>query len=77
VGFDEVSLETITLLSPPASAADVAVGFCTGTPLRAAIESRADLVTTTEQVAGAMQGLLGSAPVAARMTAHVVQATSR
>ena len=75
-GFDEVSLETITLRSPPASAADVAVGFCTGTPLRAAIEARADLASTTEQVADVMQGLLGTDPVTARMTAHVIQTTS-
>jgi ubiquinone/menaquinone biosynthesis C-methylase UbiE len=75
-GFEEVSLETITLRSPPASAADVAVGFCTGTPLRAAIEARADLASTTEQVADVMQGLLGTDPVTARMTAHVIQTTS-
>jgi SAM-dependent methyltransferase len=75
-GFDEVSLDTITLHSPPASAADVAVGFCTGTPLRTAIEARADLAATTEQVADAMQDLLGTDPVTGRMTAHVIQATS-
>jgi ubiquinone/menaquinone biosynthesis C-methylase UbiE len=75
-GFSDVRLETITLQSPPADAADVARGFCTGTPLRAAIEARAELTAATEQVAEHMRGLLGASPVTGRMTAHVVQATS-
>jgi ubiquinone/menaquinone biosynthesis C-methylase UbiE len=75
-GFDDVRLETITLTSPPATAADVAVGFCTGTPLRAEIEARGDLGPTTERIVDLMQSLMGTAPVTARMTAHVIQARS-
>ena len=40
-------IETVTLEGHAASAADVATGFCRGTPLRAAIEARGDLDHTT------------------------------
>jgi SAM-dependent methyltransferase len=71
-GMSPSVIETITLEGRAASAADVATGFCTGTPLRAEIEQRADLGTVTELVAAEMTTRLGSGPVAAPMTAHVV-----
>ena len=55
--------------------ADLATGYCTGTPLRAEIESRGDLDATTSVVARAMQARLGTDPVVGRMTAYVFDAT--
>jgi SAM-dependent methyltransferase len=76
-GFSDIRLDTITLTSPPAVAADVASGFCLGTPLRAEIQRRADLMSTTKRIAGLVQEKMGAGPVTGRMTAHVVQARSR
>ncbi len=68
------SAETVTLEGHAASAADIAIGFCTGTPLRMAIESRGDLAATTAVVSAEMTKLLGPGPVTARMTAYVIEA---
>lgn len=71
------SLETVTLVGHAASAADVATGFCSGTPLRGEIEARGDLSATTRSVASEMTARLGEGPVSAPMTAHIVQARPR
>ncbi|PVZ04948.1 methyltransferase family protein [Actinomycetospora cinnamomea] len=73
-GLEVESVETVTLEGRAASAADVATGFCTGTPLRGEIEARGDLDETTRLVAAHMTAVLGEGPVSAAMTAHVVQA---
>jgi SAM-dependent methyltransferase len=73
-GLESVSAETVTLEGHADSAADVALGFCTGTPLRSAIQARADLAATTDLVTDEMTARLGVGPVSARMTAHVVEA---
>jgi SAM-dependent methyltransferase len=73
-GFTDVALETITCTGHASSAADIAVGFCTGSPVRADIESRGDLVATTALVEGVVAGILGSGPITADMVAHVVTA---
>ena len=73
-GFEVRSLETVTLEGRAASAADIATGFCTGTPLRPAIEARADLTATVGIVAREMESRLGAGEVTGRMTAHVVEA---
>jgi SAM-dependent methyltransferase len=76
-GFDGVSVETITLEGDASSATDIAVGFCTGTPIRAEIEARgADLGAVTAAVAETMEARLGAGPVTGRMTAHVIAATA-
>jgi ubiquinone/menaquinone biosynthesis C-methylase UbiE len=75
-GFEDVGVETITLVGRAASAGDVATGFCTGTPLRPAIEARADLPATTAAVAKVMESRLGSGEVSSRMVAHVFDASS-
>jgi SAM-dependent methyltransferase len=67
-------VETVTLEGHAPSAADVATGFCTGTPLRGEIEARGDLSATTRLVCSEMTTRLGEGPVSAPMTAHVVQA---
>jgi SAM-dependent methyltransferase len=67
--------ESVTLEGRSASAADLALGYCTGTPLRAEIEARADLAVTTRVVANEMENRLGRGTVRGHMTAHVFEAT--
>jgi SAM-dependent methyltransferase len=74
-GLVPVGVETVTLEGRAAAAGDIATGFCTGTPLRPAIEARADLAATTAVVTEEMEARLGSGPVTGRMTAHVIEAT--
>jgi ubiquinone/menaquinone biosynthesis C-methylase UbiE len=75
-GFTSVSVETITLVGRAASAGDIATGFCTGTPIRAAIEARGrDVPATVAAVADVMEARLGSGEVSARMVAHVFEAS--
>jgi SAM-dependent methyltransferase len=73
-GLECASATPVTLVGHAASAADVAVGFCTGTPLRAAIEARGDLAAYTARVADQMTARLGPGPVTAKMTAYVIEA---
>jgi SAM-dependent methyltransferase len=73
-GLERVSATSVMLEGRASSAADVATGYCTGTPLRAAIEARGDLATCTALVAGQMTARLGPGPVTATMTAYVIEA---
>jgi SAM-dependent methyltransferase len=73
-GLSRVSVETVTLEGQAGSAADIATGFCTGTPLRMAIESRGDLAGSTTVISEEMTSLLGAGPITAEMTAYVVEA---
>jgi len=68
-------MATVTVAGHAASARDVAVGFCLGTPVRAAIEQRDDLDQAIEVVAEAMEERLGTGPVIGHMTAYVVAAS--
>jgi SAM-dependent methyltransferase len=76
-GLEAVAVESVTLEGHATSVADVVAGFCTGTPLRAAIEARADLAATMSIVSEEMVRQLGSGPVTARMTAHVFEARAK
>ena len=76
-GLGCVSAEPVTLDGRSGSAADVAAGFCTGTPLRMAIEDRGDLMAATAAVAEEMRARLGDGPVTAKMTAYVIEAQPR
>jgi SAM-dependent methyltransferase len=73
-GYQVDLVETVMLEGHAASAADVATGFCTGTPLRGEILARSDLDATTSTMRTEMTALLGDGPVSARMSAHVVLA---
>jgi SAM-dependent methyltransferase len=73
-GLRCVALESVTLEGRAGSVADVARGFCTGTPLRAEIQARGDLGAATARIAQEMESMLGAGPVVGRMTAHVVEA---
>jgi hypothetical protein len=69
------SVTPVTLEGTTASAADLATGYCEGTPLLAEIAARGDLATATAAVAEEMTALLGDGPVTGAMTAHVLEAT--
>lgn len=71
-GLGSVTVEPVELSGTATSARDVAVGLCTGSPLRAALEARGDLSGTTELVATSTEALLGAGPVTAIMRAYVV-----
>ena len=69
------SITPVTLEGTTASAADLAAGYCGGTPLLAEISARGDLATATAAVAEELTALLGEGPVTGAMTAHVLEAT--
>jgi SAM-dependent methyltransferase len=73
-GLDSVSAEAVTLEGQAGSAADIATGYCTGTPLRMAIESRGDLAEHTAAISEELTSLLGADPISAHMTAYVFEA---
>ena len=73
-GLRCVAVESVTLDGHAASAADLAAGYCAGTPLRTEIAARGDLAAMTAAVAREMTARLGEGPVSATMTAHVVEA---
>ena len=68
------SVTPVTLEGTTASAADLAAGYCGGTPLLAEISARADLATATAAVSEELTALLGEGPVTGAMTAHVLAA---
>jgi len=74
-GFGRVAATTVTLEGLAPSAAELAVGYCTGTPLRAAIEQRGDLATATDAVVANFVAAVGPGPITGRMTAYVVEAS--
>jgi len=66
---DEVTLDGVA-----ASAASVATGFLTGTPVSAALEARPDARSIRASVTQRMTDRLGAGPVTAAMTATVYMA---
>jgi SAM-dependent methyltransferase len=76
-GFGDVHVETVELHCTGRSTADLARGYCRGTPLRAEIEGRGDLEATTRAVAAALEREFGPGPVVGRMAALVVSADTR
>jgi SAM-dependent methyltransferase len=74
VGFHVREAITVALSGHADSAAGLATGFCYGTPLRMAIEQRGDLDASAAIVSAEMTASLGSGPVSAPLTAHVVTA---
>ena len=76
-GLRCISIEPVTLEGHAASAADLAAGYCTGTPIRAEIEARGDLATATAAVAREMEQRLGAGAITRDMTAYVVEAVDK
>lgn len=76
-GLRVVEVEQLVLESPPVSAADIAVGYCFGTPLRSEIEARGgDFEAVVGAIASEIDTRLGASVVTGRMQAHVVTGTS-
>jgi SAM-dependent methyltransferase len=73
-GFTEVEVETVTRTGHAPSAADLAVGYCTGSPVRAGLVDRGDLPALTAEIAAAFTDLVGPGPLRCAMSAHVVTA---
>lgn len=75
-GFAAPAIDTVTLDAGPFPAADLALGFCQGTPLRHDIEQRAPggLAETTEAVAQALRARFGEGKIASTIQAHVIVA---
>jgi SAM-dependent methyltransferase len=73
-GLRCVAVESVTLEGRAGSAAEVALGYCTGTPLRAEIEARADLAAMTAVIAQEMEARLGTGEVRGLMTANIFEA---
>lgn len=76
-GFTDAIYTTIDLPYAAASAHDVVVGYCLGTPLRSEIEMRAPRETerVTQAATAALQRRFGAGPIEATMRAHVVSAS--
>ncbi len=73
-GLTDVALDRVVLRSTAASAADLARGFCLGTPLRFALEERGSLEDLTRAVAEEMTARLGTGAVAGELAAYVASA---
>jgi SAM-dependent methyltransferase len=75
-GFADVTVTAVTLRGEAPSAASLAAGYCTGTPLRAQLADRGDVDALTASVARHLEAILGDGPVAAEMTAYVAEAVT-
>jgi len=76
-GLRVVDVELVELESPPAAPADIAAGYCLGTPLRSEIEARGvDVDAVVAAIAEEIEARLGPAPVTGRMQAYIVIASS-
>lgn len=73
-GFPHVDVEAVTCEGRAGSAYALAVGYCSGTPLRAAIEARADLQSTTATIAKRLESRFGTGEVTGSMTGYVFEA---
>ncbi len=77
-GFGQAEVETVTLQSPAASAADAAKALCMGTPIRAEIETQrpGGLEAVVAAVAEALAREFGAGPFVSRAQALVVTTTA-
>jgi len=73
-GFASISAEAVDGTSRAASAREVAVAYCQGTPLRNEIETRdaSRLAEATAVASDAIASRFGRAPVDGKIQAHVV-----
>jgi SAM-dependent methyltransferase len=76
-GFTDAIYTAVELPYAAASAGDIAVGYCLGTPLRLEIEARApgeaELVTLA--AVAALERRFGTGPIVTTMRAHIVAAS--
>ncbi|MGW1863624.1 class I SAM-dependent methyltransferase, partial [Streptomyces collinus] len=75
-GFAVEDEQELTLQGRAASTADLATGYLTGTPLRAAVEERGDGPDVRATIIEEMTARLGPGPATAPMTAYVFRAAA-
>ncbi|MFH7594539.1 class I SAM-dependent methyltransferase [Streptomyces racemochromogenes] len=75
-GFAVEEQRELTLRGRSESIADLATGYLTGTPVRAAVEERGDGEAVRATVIEEMTARLGPGPVTAPMTAYVFRAAA-
>lgn len=77
-GFTDIGIETVTLRSRAATAADPATGFCQGTPMRLEIEARdaGRLYEVTDLAAQAIARHFADGPIDGKIQAHVITAVA-
>ncbi|GGQ17670.1 class I SAM-dependent methyltransferase [Streptomyces pseudogriseolus] len=75
-GFAVEDGQELTLQGRAESIADLAAGYLMGTPVRAAVEERADAPAVRATVVEEMAARLGPEPVTAPMTAYVFRAAA-
>jgi SAM-dependent methyltransferase len=75
-GFADVAVERIRLEGRADAAADIARGFCTGTPLHAELERRGSVESAGAAIAAEMTALLGAGPMWGEMAALVATAVA-
>jgi ubiquinone/menaquinone biosynthesis C-methylase UbiE len=75
-GFTEAIYTTVELPFAAASAADVAAGYCLGTPLRMELEARTggDIEPILQAVTQALQKRFGPGAINAPMRGHIISA---
>lgn len=73
-GLTVEELERIELVGKSPSAAQLAEGFCLGTPLRFQLQERGDLADIVPKVANVTTRMVGEGPVEGSMAAYVVRA---
>jgi SAM-dependent methyltransferase len=76
-GFTGARIDTVTFPSRAASARDVAIAYCQGTPWRGEIEARGGpgLEGATDAAAEELARRFGAGPVEGKIQAHVVTVT--
>jgi ubiquinone/menaquinone biosynthesis C-methylase UbiE len=77
-GFDKISIDVVQKISRAASALDVAIAYCHGTPLRNEIEAipGLSLATATQAAAAELRRRFGDGPIEGPIQALVVEAGS-
>ncbi|MER6425932.1 hypothetical protein [Streptomyces sp. NPDC001137] len=75
-GFAVEEEQELTLQGRAASTADLATGYLTGTPVRAAVKERGDGPAVRATVIEEMTARLGPGPVTTPMTAYVFRAAA-
>ncbi|MFF4806022.1 class I SAM-dependent methyltransferase [Streptomyces sp. NPDC001351] len=75
-GFAVEEEQELTLQGRAGSTADLATGYLTGTPVRAAVEERGDGPAVRATVIEEMTARLGPGPITAPMTAYVFRAAA-
>jgi ubiquinone/menaquinone biosynthesis C-methylase UbiE len=77
-GFGQISIDTVDFTSKAASARDVAIAYCQGTPLRNEIVARdaSRLEEATSAAEAALAKHFGSGTIEGLIRAHVIAATA-